>query len=79
MSAAAQPRLVVSVKRAAELPARLLRLKDAARYLSVSTWTLRRLVQAGDLPVLKLGDGAPWLLDVRDLDRWIETSKQVMD
>jgi excisionase family DNA binding protein len=79
MSAVAQMR-PVSVKRGAELQARLLRLKDGARYLSVSTWTLRRLIQNGDLPVVKLGEsGAPWLLDVRDLDRWIESSKQVLD
>jgi excisionase family DNA binding protein len=54
---------------------RLLRLKPAAEYLSLSTWTLRRLVQGGELPIIKYGENAPWLIDVRDLDGWIEQHK----
>jgi excisionase family DNA binding protein len=54
---------------------RLLRLKPAAEYVSLSTGTLRRMIQQGDLPAVITGEGAPWLLDVRDLDAWIESKK----
>jgi len=58
------------------LPKRLLRVRDAAQYLSVSPWKLRRLVQDGLLPIIQHSDGAPWLLDVRDLDSFIERNKR---
>lgn len=53
-----------------------MRVKDAARYLAVSPATVRRLVQEGRVPAVKPGNNAPWLLDVQDLDRWIETHKE---
>lgn len=57
-------------------PPRLLRVRAAARYLSVSPATVRRLVQEGRIPAIRPGDNAPWLLDVKDLDRWIEAHKE---
>jgi excisionase family DNA binding protein len=57
---------------------RLLRLRDAAQYVSLSPWKLRRLVQDGQLPIVKYGENAPWLLDVRDLDSWVEQHKQML-
>ena len=57
---------------------RLLRLKEAADYLSVSPWKLRHIIQAGELPIVKCSDNAPWLLDVRDLDGWVERNKQTI-
>lgn len=54
---------------------RLLRIKQSAVYLGLSTWTLRRLVQQGELRVIQLLGHAPWLLDIRDLDDWIEKNK----
>ncbi len=57
---------------------RLLRLKPAAAYLSVSIWTLRAIIQRGELPVIKYGANTPWLLDVRDLDSWIERHKEIL-
>lgn len=57
-----------------------MRLKEASEYLSLSCWQLRRIVQAGQLPVVKVGgDGAPWLLDLKDLDAFIERSKVKID
>lgn len=56
---------------------RLLRTADAARYLAVSPWKLRRLVHDAELPVVDCGEGANWLFDRMDLDRWIEKSKQL--
>jgi excisionase family DNA binding protein len=59
-----------------ELPARLMRVKDASKYLALSPGSLRGLVQRGELPAVIPGDNAPWLLDVEDLNRWIERHKQ---
>jgi excisionase family DNA binding protein len=55
---------------------RLLRLKAAAEYLSLSPWKLRQLIQCGKLPVIQDTDGSPFLLDVRDLDGWLERNKR---
>ena len=57
---------------------RLLRMKDAAVYVSLSPWKLRKLVQDGQLPIVKYGENAPWLLDVLDLDGWVERHKQTI-
>ena len=55
---------------------RLLRLKAAADYLSLSPWKVRQLIQCGKLPVVQDTDGSPFLLDVRDLDGWLERNKR---
>jgi hypothetical protein len=59
---------------------RLLRLKPASEYLSISPGALRGLCQRGEIPVIRLNDGerVPWLLDVRDLDGWVERSKATL-
>jgi excisionase family DNA binding protein len=57
---------------------RLLRVRDAAQYVSLSPWKLRKLVQDGQLPIVKYAENAPWLLDVRDLDGWVERHKQII-
>ena len=62
---------------------RLLRLQEAANYLSVSYWTVRDLVARGAIPPVRLPspgarDGGALrrvLLDRRDLDRLIENNK----
>jgi excisionase family DNA binding protein len=55
---------------------RLLRLKDAALYLSVSPGKLRTIIQNGELSVIKVGDGtAPWLIDITEIDKWIDRQK----
>jgi excisionase family DNA binding protein len=58
------------------LSPRLIRIKAAATYLGLSTWSVRNLVQSGKLPVI-FGDGtyAPWRFDVWDLDAYIEQQK----
>jgi excisionase family DNA binding protein len=56
---------------------RLLRLKAAAEYLSISPWKVRGLIQAGRLPVVQDGEGSPFLLDVRDLDGYVERNKRL--
>jgi excisionase family DNA binding protein len=59
---------------------RLLRLKLAAEYLSVSPGTLRGIVQRGELPIIKLAETghSPWLIDRIELDAWIERSKVML-
>ena len=59
------------------LQRRLLRLKPAAAYLSISPGLLRALVQRGEIPVIKITESghAPWLLDRHELDNWIERTK----
>jgi excisionase family DNA binding protein len=59
-------------------PKRLLRLKDAAAYLSLSPGKLRAVVQKGELPIVRYGENAPWLLDVRDLDLWVDRHKETL-
>ena len=55
---------------------RLLRSVEAADYLSVSVWTLRRLIQNGELPVVQHGEAGKFLVDIRDLDGFIERHKR---
>ena len=55
---------------------RLLRVTEAARYLSMGTKAIRALIQRGDLPYVQLrAHNSPFLLDVRDLDAFIEARK----
>jgi excisionase family DNA binding protein len=58
-----------------ELPARLMRVKDASKYLAISPGSLRAMVQRGELRAVIPGNNAPWLLDVKDLDSWIDRHK----
>jgi excisionase family DNA binding protein len=54
---------------------RLIRTRQAAEYLCMSEWKLRRLIQDGLLPHLHDGEGSPFLLDIRDLDAYVEKHK----
>ncbi len=54
---------------------RLLRLKTAAAYLSMSQWKLRRLIQTEIIPFVQDQPGGPFLLDLCDLDAYIEANK----
>jgi excisionase family DNA binding protein len=54
---------------------RLLSLKGAATYLGVSYWGLRGLVLNGQLPSVRVGRRI--LLDIRDLEAFIERNKQI--
>jgi excisionase family DNA binding protein len=57
---------------------RLLKLKAGAEYLSMSRWKLRQLIWAGKIPVVRDHEGAPFLLDVADLDRYVERNKHTI-
>ena len=56
-------------------PRRLLRTKQAAEYLSMSEWKLRRLIQDEIIPFLQDQEGGPFLLDLRDFDAYIDGNK----
>jgi excisionase family DNA binding protein len=56
---------------------RLLRCSDAAHYLGVGKKRIRELIARKELPCVQLQPGnSPFLLDVRDLDRFVEARKQ---
>jgi excisionase family DNA binding protein len=60
-----------------EIRPRLVDIANAAKYLSVSTRTIRRMIADGELPFIQRHAArSPYLLDTKDLDWWIESSKQ---
>jgi excisionase family DNA binding protein len=64
------------VQRGAEIAPRLLDIDDSARYLAMSDKAVRELITNGELPYIQKVPGrSPYLIDIRDLDRWIERSK----
>jgi hypothetical protein len=54
----------------------LLNIKDAAGFLGMGVWKLRRLVWSGQLPYIQLTKGAKLQFDVADLRKWIEAQKK---
>lgn len=69
-------RALARVERASQLEPRLLDIADSARYLSMSDKAIRELIQEGQLPYLQKVPGrSPYLIDIRDLDRWVEKNK----
>jgi hypothetical protein len=69
------------MKRESTVSKRLLRLKPAADYLSISPASLRAIIQREGLPVIRLTEAghAPWLLDIRDLDAWADRTKRSVE
>jgi excisionase family DNA binding protein len=57
----------------AVLVPRLLRIQDAARYLSATTWFVETLIR--EKKILSLIVGKRRVIDVLDLDAWIENEK----
>jgi hypothetical protein len=57
---------------------RVLRIKPASEYVGMSPAALRGMIQRGEIPVIKRshnGKREPWLVDIRDLDEWVERAK----
>lgn len=52
---------------------RLLRIQDAARYLSSTTWFVETLIREKQIPSLIIGKRR--VIDINDLDAWIEKQK----
>jgi len=57
------------------LSKRLYTLKEAAEYLGRSEWSMRELIWARKIPVVREDGGRKIYLDVSDLDRFIEQNK----
>jgi len=55
-------------------PRRLLAIRAAADYLGVSRVTVERLVNRGELPIVKVAGSTRY--DVEDLDGYIETNRR---
>lgn len=55
------------------LSRRLFSINEIAHYLGRSAWTIAEMVRTGKLPYIP--DGKRKLLDIRDIDRWIETNR----
>ena len=61
----------------APLGQRMMRVREAAEYLGSSPWKVRQLIAHRRIPFVQDGDG-PFLLDIRDLDGFIERSKRIV-
>jgi len=57
------------------LPPRLLSYEAASAYLSLSYWSVRTMVTGGQIPHIRSGKRI--LIDVQDLDIWIEQHKEI--
>jgi excisionase family DNA binding protein len=64
---------VVPVAVQASPAPRLLRISEAARYLSATPWLIRSLIWSRSIPFLKLGKRH--VIDVRDLDAYVDSQK----
>ena len=51
-------------------PERLLKLKDVAKYLTITTRTAYRLVRDGQLPAYKIGGS--WRFKKREVEAWVQ-------
>jgi excisionase family DNA binding protein len=60
-------------KNISKLPKRLYNIDEAAFYLGRSVCALREMLWAGKIPFVK--DGKRILVDIQDMDAWIERSK----
>jgi len=52
---------------------RLYSIQEASIYLGRSVWGVREMLWAGKMPYVK--DGRRILLDIKDMDNWIERNK----
>ena len=52
---------------------RLYSIPEAGQYLGRTVWAVREMVYAGKIPYIR--DGRRVLLDVFDMDRWIEENR----
>ena len=52
---------------------RLYSINEAAVYLGRSVWALREMLWAGKMPHVR--DGKRILVDIKDMDTWIDKSK----
>lgn len=56
-----------------KLTKRLYSIPEAGQYLGRTVWAVREMVYAGKIPYIR--DGRRMLLDIHDMDAWIERNK----
>jgi excisionase family DNA binding protein len=56
---------------------RLFTLKEAAEYLGRSEWSMRELIWAGQIPVVKSEGARKIFIDILDLDEFVSRNKSV--
>ncbi|NQU83847.1 MAG: helix-turn-helix domain-containing protein [Parcubacteria group bacterium] len=56
---------------------RLLPLKEAAKYLGLTVWSVRERVWNGDIPVIRFPNGRKQFIDVKDMEAFIQQNKTV--
>jgi len=56
------------------LPKRLYTLKEAGYYMGRTLWSMRELIWAGKLPIVRSGKRI--FIDLKDMDTFIEKSKE---
>lgn len=60
------------------IPHRLMTLRQAAQYLSVSYWTVRAWVQSGKLSAVRLPGGGRLLrVEIAHLDRLVDECRDI--
>ncbi len=52
---------------------RLYSIPEAGQYLGRTKWAIREMIYAGKIPCIR--DGRRMLLDINDMDRWIEENR----
>ena len=57
---------------------RLLSLKDAAKWLGLTTWAMRERIWAGQIPVVQFPNGRKMFVDVQDLEGFIKRNKRTI-
>lgn len=53
---------------------RLYSIPEAGQYLGRTLWSIREMIYAGKIPYIR--DGRRMLLDIEDMDSWIENNRQ---
>jgi len=56
-----------------KLNKRLYSIPEAGQYLGRTVWSIREMIYAGKIPYIR--DGRRMLLDIKDMDSWIEESR----
>lgn len=52
---------------------RLLRITEVSRYLNLHPDVIRKMIVSGELKAIRRpGKHTPWLVDIRECDRWID-------
>ena len=59
------------------MPKRLYTLKESANYLGRSEWSMRELIWAGRIPIVRVEGGRKIFLDIEDLNNFIRQNKSI--